>query len=161
MSRILLSIAAMGMLTAANAPSSAALDYSFTVSIKDGQLSVQHRILNRSKRAVCFFPDSLDIDRATLRGSQEKKIPNIHNSGYVVGRQIVYFAAPDGMTHLFSYSAELDSVFRPVEDAGQVKSVEYEFYGFDCNDLTSGRSGIKPIVRKTATGPISPARRTR
>ena len=155
MKRVLLSIAALALLAAARAPTAADVDYGFTAWIADGKLSVRHRILNRSGRALCFFPGSMDIDIARLRGPNGAEIQNIHNSGYVIGRQIVYFAASDGKAHLFSYSAELGDVFRPVENAARVERIEFDFYGFDCNDLTSGRTGLKPLVRKTATAVIS------
>jgi hypothetical protein len=133
--RILLSVVAIGMLTGARAPAATALDYGFTATIKDGQLSVQHRILNRSQRALCFFPDSMDIARARLRGVHGKEIENIYNSGYVIGRQIVYFVAPDGKTHQFSYSAELSEVFRPVEETEKIGSLEYDFFGLTATTL--------------------------
>ncbi len=100
----------------------------------------------------------MDIDKARIGGAKGEALNNIHDAGFIAGRQTVYFAAADGRAHLFSYSAEMTSVSAPAE-ADRARTLQFDFYGFDCNNLTSGRAGMKPIVRRTATGPISRAPR--
>lgn len=158
MKRALISIAAVTLLAAARAPSGSDVDYGFTASIEGDRLSVRHRVLNRSGRALCFFPDMLDMDKARIGSAEGKTLNSIHNAGFISGRQTVYFAANDGMPHLFSYSADLNSVLSPAESA-RAQKLEFDFYGFDCNALTSGRAGLKPIVRKAARAVISRAPR--
>lgn len=145
---------ALGLLAAARPPSATDVDYGFAASVEGGRLTVQHRILNRSGRSLCFFPDSIDIDKARLRGAGARELPNIYNSGFVAGRQVAYFAAPDGRAHLFSYSADLREVFRPAVAADKLETLEFDFYGFDCNALTEGREGVKPLVHKTASAAV-------
>jgi hypothetical protein len=144
------------MLTAARAPDPSAIHYSLTASIQGGQLSMRHRIVNRSASSLCFFPDSWDIENAKISGAAGEALNNIHNAGFIAGRQTVYFAAADGKAHHFSYASDVAEVLLPAE-ADRARTLEFDFYGFDCGDLTSGRVRIKPIVRKTATAVISRA----
>ena len=111
--------------------------YDLRVTLDGHTLHLEHLLINRSGRSVCFYPENIDVASARFFSKSGAEIANISNSGFVTSPQTIYVVYADSKPHSFESSKDVSDIFKSTADADEVQTVVFELYAYDCRALVS------------------------
>ena len=113
------------------------ISYQLIATLSGSNLHFEHRLVNRSRKSICFYPENAHVASAHFFDQSGAEIENIANAGFITSPQTIYIAYADGKPHSFESSDDVHAIFKTTADAANASTVTYELYAYDCNALAS------------------------
>jgi len=120
--------------------------YDLRVTLEGHTLHLEHLLINRSGRSICFYPENIDVASARFFSQSGAEIENVSNSGFVTSPQTIYIVYADSQPHSFESSNDVDDILKSTADADAAATVVFDLYAYDCRVLVSNQHSQAPAV---------------
>lgn len=127
----------LACVSTAAAPGEADVHYHLTATFANGEVTLEHLLVNFSGSSLCFFPDQVDVANANFFDASGHPIENIATSGVITVRTTMYISYADQLPRAFWSTDKQDSIFKTPYDAARATQVGFELFAYDCRQLVS------------------------
>ena len=129
--------------------------YDLRVTLHGHTVHIEHLLINRSGRSICFYPENIDVAFARFFSKSGAEMANVSNSGFVTSPQTIYIVYADSKPHSFESSHTVEDIFKSTADAEQAATAIFELNAYDCRALIStGHSQAPAVVHHKITASV-------